>query len=101
MSHKLAPRSSVCVFLGFSPHHKGYRCIDLATQHVLISRHVVFDESTFPFYSMQPPFAATYEFLTILSQLVLFSCGQVGGAGGLGELLAETSQFRPGEEVER
>jgi hypothetical protein len=51
MSHKLTPQSSACVFLGFSPHHKGYRCLDLATQRILISRHVVFYETTFPFSS--------------------------------------------------
>ncbi|WVZ92574.1 hypothetical protein U9M48_038625 [Paspalum notatum var. saurae] len=47
--HKLAPRSTLCVFLGYSPHHKGYRCLDVTTNRIIISRHVVFDESSFPF----------------------------------------------------
>jgi hypothetical protein len=49
--HKLAPRSTRCVFLGYSPDHKGYQCLDLTSHRVLISRHVVFDESDFAFSS--------------------------------------------------
>ncbi|KAJ9566010.1 hypothetical protein OSB04_001976 [Centaurea solstitialis] len=52
--HKLAPRSSACVYLGPSPDHRGYRCLDLITQKVIISRHVVFDETHFPFPDFQP-----------------------------------------------
>ena len=63
MPHKLAPRSSACIFLGYSPHHKGYRCMDLTTHRIIISRHVIFDESTFPFASSQQPSAASYDFL--------------------------------------
>jgi hypothetical protein len=48
-SHKLAPRSTACVFLGYPSSHKGYRCLDLATKRIIISRHVVFDETLFPF----------------------------------------------------
>jgi hypothetical protein len=35
--HKLAPRFCLCVFLGYSSDHKGYRCLDLTTNCVLIS----------------------------------------------------------------
>jgi hypothetical protein len=54
-SHKLAPRSTRCVFLGYSPDHKGYRCLDLTSHRVLISRHVVFDESDFPYSTSSTP----------------------------------------------
>jgi hypothetical protein len=53
-SHKLDPRSAKCVFLGYSSHHKGYRCLDPLSNRVILSRHVVFDESTFPFAEQQP-----------------------------------------------
>jgi hypothetical protein len=53
--HKLAPRSCRCVFLGYSSDHKGCRCLDLTTNRPLISRHVVFDESSFSFASSDPP----------------------------------------------
>jgi len=48
-SHKLSPRSTPCVFLGYPSSHKGYRCLDMATRRVIVSRHVVFDETVFPF----------------------------------------------------
>lgn len=47
--NKLDPRSLTCVFLGYSDHYKGYRCLLPTTGHVYISRHVVFDENFFPF----------------------------------------------------
>jgi hypothetical protein len=46
--HKLAPRSIWCVFLGYSSDHKGYHCLDLSTNCLLVSRHAVFDEDNFP-----------------------------------------------------
>jgi hypothetical protein len=46
--HKLSPRSTWCVFLDYSVDHKGYRCIDLSTNHLIASRHVVFDDDSFP-----------------------------------------------------
>jgi hypothetical protein len=54
-SHKLAPCFCRCVFLGYSSDHKGYQCLDLTMNRLLISRHVVFDESSFPFASFGPP----------------------------------------------
>jgi hypothetical protein len=48
-SHKLSFRSKHCAFFGYSFHHKGYKCLDIFTGRVYISRDVVFDESVFPF----------------------------------------------------
>ena len=62
--HKLAPRSVLCVFLGYSAHHKGYRCLDLSSNRVIVSRHVIFDETAFPFAERHGPSApADLQFL--------------------------------------
>jgi hypothetical protein len=60
----LAPRSVQCVFQGYSAHHKGYHCLDLLFNRVIISRHVIFDETTFPFAEHHcPSTPADHEFL--------------------------------------
>jgi hypothetical protein len=48
--HKLNFRSVPCIFLGYSPSHKGYICQPLDSSHTYISCDVIFDEVTFPFY---------------------------------------------------
>jgi hypothetical protein len=66
VSHKLAPKTTPCVFIGYSSIHKGFRCLDRIAQHVFISRHVIFDEINFPF-ARNPPATPTS-----LSDLVSF-----------------------------
>jgi histone deacetylase 1/2 len=54
----------LCVFLGYSPHHKGYLCLDRHTNHIIISRHVVFEETSFLFSeSSANPTRADFDFL--------------------------------------
>ena len=47
--NKLQPRSKQCVFLGFAVGYKGVVCYDLSSNKLVLSRHVVHDENTFPF----------------------------------------------------
>jgi histone deacetylase 1/2 len=51
---KFAFRSIQCVFLGYSPCHKGVKCLEVSSGRVYISRDVVFDEAVFPFKSLHP-----------------------------------------------
>jgi hypothetical protein len=48
-AHKLAPRSTKYIFLGYSVDHKGYQCLDLITNNIVVSQHVVFYEADFSF----------------------------------------------------
>ena len=53
--NKLAPRSLPYVFLCYSDEHKGYRCLDILSSSVLVSRHVTFVEHVFPFANRMSP----------------------------------------------
>lgn len=47
-SHKLQPKFSQCVFLGYSMESKGYLCYNMSNAKIYTSRHVIFDENIFP-----------------------------------------------------
>ena len=48
--HKFAYHSNKCIFIGYNPSYKGYKCLDPSSQ-VYIARHVIFDEHSFPYSS--------------------------------------------------
>lgn len=48
-SQKMSYRSTKCIFMGYSLNHKGYKFLDLSTNIMYISRHVLFNENHFPF----------------------------------------------------
>jgi len=48
-NHKLDFWSSPCVFFGYSSSHLGYRCFDVESHRMYISRHVRFHEHVFSF----------------------------------------------------
>ncbi|TXG48014.1 hypothetical protein EZV62_027308 [Acer yangbiense] len=48
---KFGFHTSKCVFIGYSIHHKGYKCLH-STGRVYVSRNVIFNELEFPFKSL-------------------------------------------------
>ena len=51
--NKLTNCTLECVFLGYSSHHKGYRCLHPSTGRVYMSHHALFNEMHFPFEHLQ------------------------------------------------
>ncbi|GJX15168.1 ribonuclease H-like domain-containing protein [Tanacetum coccineum] len=62
-SYKLEPRATPSIFLGFASSHRGYCCLDLYTNKIIISRHVTFDKTVFPYGSTIPKSTSAYTFL--------------------------------------
>ncbi|KAJ8771220.1 hypothetical protein K2173_026075 [Erythroxylum novogranatense] len=48
-THKFDPKNVLCVFVGYSEKHKGYKFFHQSTRKFFISRHIVFNETVFPF----------------------------------------------------
>ena len=53
-TNKLQPKSQPCVFLGYSLTQHAFKCLDLHTGKLYLSRHVTFDEHLFPFKNAPP-----------------------------------------------
>jgi len=51
-THKVQPKTSTCIFLGYAGQYKGYICFSLQTNRFFVTRHIIFDESVFHYTSM-------------------------------------------------
>lgn len=51
-STKLQARTTKCVFLGYASKYKGYICYEVQKGKFFVSRHVVFDETEFPYLGL-------------------------------------------------
>ena len=47
-AHKIYPKTTPCVFLGYPVHSKGYYCLNPVTHRMYTSRHVLFNENVLP-----------------------------------------------------
>lgn len=72
-AHKFQFISSKCVFLGYNPAHKGYRCLS-STGRVYVACSVAFNEFEFPYTNLFSPHPSPVSFLTPISILVSFPC---------------------------
>ncbi|WOG93565.1 hypothetical protein DCAR_0312851 [Daucus carota subsp. sativus] len=50
---KLQPKSTPCLFLGYSTTKSAYKCLDYSSNRLYTSRHVVFVESIFPLQTVK------------------------------------------------
>ena len=69
------------VFMGFSTHHKGFKCLDVSSGHVYILRDVVFDENIFPFSTLHSNAGARLrsEILLLPSSMTNYNTTSPGG----------------------
>ena len=82
-THKLEPRTKECLFLSYSSTSKGYLCLDVQSQHLYTSRHVLFNETKFPFptlsnslHSFSSPILVLSDSLWLSNLLYLHSSNQ-------------------------
>ena len=88
--HKLQIRSKQCAFLGYSSMHKGYKCLDIYTGRVYISRDVVFDEGVFPFLQLHPNAGARLH-----SEILLLPPHLTNHAGDMTNSITDLSNASP------
>jgi len=78
--HKLQFRSQEYVFLGYSPSHKGYKCL-AADGRLYISKDVIFNENSFPYPTLFPePSLITSEVPDTTSTLTVLPSSQLASS---------------------
>ncbi|PKU67898.1 Retrovirus-related Pol polyprotein from transposon TNT 1-94 [Dendrobium catenatum] len=55
LHHKFMPHAAPCIFLGYAEPTKGYKCFNLTTGRIHLSRHVKFFEFVFPYQKSATP----------------------------------------------
>lgn len=51
--NKLQDKSKPCIFIGYAYRQNGYKCLDVTTNRIYVSRHVQIVESEFPYSSLK------------------------------------------------
>nr|GEZ67180.1 ribonuclease H-like domain-containing protein [Tanacetum cinerariifolium] len=69
-NHKLRPPATPSIYLGHAANHFGYRCLDLNTNKIIVSHHVTFHETVFPFPSNKSTTTPSYDSLNDSTDLI-------------------------------
>ena len=72
-NHKFEPRTKECLFLGYSSTSKGYLCLDVQSQHLYTSRHVLFNKTKFPFPTLSKSLTFSSSLTSVLSNSLWLS----------------------------
>lgn len=67
----LQPKTTKCIFLGYASKYKGYICFEVHKRRFYISRHVLFDETEFPYPNLVSQCSRVNTTLPIVSYLHL------------------------------
>ena len=59
-----------CLFLGYSTTQNAYKCLDLSTNKLYLSRHVLFDESHSPFQAISPAYSSSNSSSSVVVPLI-------------------------------
>jgi histone deacetylase 1/2 len=69
-TNKLQPKATTCLFLGYSTTQNAYKCLDLSTNKLYLSRHVLFDESHSPFQALSPAYSSSNSSSSVAMPLI-------------------------------
>lgn len=58
--HKMHFHSHRCIFLGYSDHHRRFKCLEPSFGRIFLSCHVIFNEFNFPFMDLSSSAVASH-----------------------------------------
>lgn len=72
-THKLAPHSAPCIFLGYNSSYKGYLCLDPTTNHIYTTQHNMLNVASTIFLFL----GKHHRRISHYSHILLLSCARI------------------------